>query len=107
MRHPVRFLLQPNKLKEKQILSWMLSCHQVKQALSGEFIDIDKVPRHTMQLSPCLLDENVNWKIVQKYFTEGAWAMIKCLVHSLSEHPYWDCRVNQEDLGHSNSIVCE
>ena len=32
-----------------------------------EVIDIEEAPSHNMQLSPCLLDENVNWKTVQKY----------------------------------------
>ena len=84
-----------------------MSDDQVKRALNGELIDIEEIPNHTMQLFPCPLDENVNWKVVNKYFTEGAWAMMRCLIHSLSEHPYWDCGVCQEDLGHSNSICCE
>ena len=106
-RHPIRFLMQSSGAKEKKILSWILSDDQVKRALNGELIDIEEIPNHTMQLSPCLLDENVNWKVVKKYFTEGAWAMMRCLIHSLSEHPYWDCGVCQEDLGHFNSICCE
>lgn len=85
----------------------MLSDDQVKQALSGELIDIKEVPCQTMQLSPCLLDENVNWKAVQKDFTEGAWMIISNLIHSLTENPNWACGVCGEDLGHSNSVVCE
>ena len=81
-RHPIRFLMQSNEVKEKQILRWMLPDDQVTRALNGDIIDIEQVPIHTMQLSPCLLDENVNWKVVQKYFTEGAWAMMRCLIHS-------------------------
>ena len=60
-----------------------------------------------MELYPCLPDENVNWKVVQKYFTVGAWALIRFLINSLSEHPIWDCGICQDDLGHSNCIVCE
>ena len=60
-----------------------------------------------MQLYPCLPDENVNWKVFQKYFTVGAWALIRFLINSLSEHPIWDCGICQDDLGHLNCIVCE
>ena len=71
--------MQLNEVKEKQILRWMLPDNQVTRALNGDIIDIEQVLNHTMQLSPCLFDENVNWKVVQKYFIEGAWVMMRYL----------------------------
>ena len=106
-KHPVKFLMKPSDVKEKQILSWMLSDDLVKKALNGELIDIQEVPSDTIRMSPCLLDENVNWKVVQKYFAKGTWMMMRDLVHRLSIKPNWVCGVCQDDLEHSHSVVCE
>ena len=103
-KHPVMI---PSDVKEKQILSWMLSDNLVKKVLNGELIDIQEVPCHTIRMSPRLLDANVNWKVVQKYFTKGTWMTIRDLVHRLSIKPNWVCRVCQDDLEYSHSVVCK
>ena len=72
---PVKFMMKPLEEKELQILGWILPDNVVKQALHGKIVEVEEIPIDASELLPTLLDENVNWKLVEKYFTE-------CLVKS-------------------------
>ena len=93
--------------KEQQILVWILLDNVVKQALHDKLIEMKEVPTYASELSTSLLDENVNWKLVEKYFTKSAWSKVSGLIGQLQKDPNWICGVCQEDLSLSSSVVCE
>jgi len=68
---------------------------------------MEEIPFNVSELSPSLLDENVNWKLVEKYFTKSAWLKVSHLIGQLQEDPDWICGVCREDLSLSHSVVCE
>ena len=80
---PKRFLMKSPEEKESHILQWILSDDLAQHALDGHLIDINEVPDDPSQLSLNLLDENVNWKFTQKYFTKGAWNKVTDLITHL------------------------
>ena len=55
--------------KEKAILSWLLSADIVNFALRGQLVDEDQIEVRPELLSPALVDENVELKLVQIFFT--------------------------------------
>ena len=67
-----KFLMKLSEEKENLILCWILSENLAQHALSGDLIGTDEVPDDPLQLSLNLLDENVDWRSTQKYFTKGA-----------------------------------
>lgn len=79
--------MKSSEEKENLILHWILSDDLAQRALDGDLIDINEVPDDPLQLSLNLLDENVNWKLTQKYFTKGAWNKVTDLITHLSEKP--------------------
>ena len=93
--------------KEEQILNWMFSENVVNKVLRGELIKIEEVPQDPFELSLCLVDENVNWRVVERYLEKSAWTKMVHLMSCLQSDPKWFCRVCQEDLESFKSIVCE
>ena len=69
---PVKFLKKSIEERERQILSWMLPDHLVTKALQSGLLEYDEVNCNSLEFSPSLLDENVNWASMQKFFTKEA-----------------------------------
>ena len=104
---PVKFLKKTNSEKEKQILSWMLPDHLVEKVLQNEILECEQLKGNLLEFSPNLLDENVNWASVQKYFTRAAWIQITNKMQKLRRDPKWKCGTCHEDLSLSPSVVCK
>ena len=105
--HPVKFLKKSIEEREKQILSWMLPDHLVTKALQTGVLEYEEVNCNSLEFSPSLLDENVNWASVQKFFTKEAWVKMTDLMVKLEEDPKWKCGACHKDLSLFESIVCE
>ena len=95
---PVIFQKKAYAEKEGQILNWMLPKDVVEKALHGELINAEQVPHDPLGLSLGLLDENVNWRLVERYFEKGAWVKMINLMSHLKSDPKWTCSTCQEDL---------
>jgi len=80
----------------------LLSGDLATKALS-EVLEYEEVIRK----SSSLLDENVNWASMQKFFTKEAWVKITELMAKLEEDPKWKCGACHNDLSLSESVVCE
>ena len=104
---PVKFLRKSNSEREKQILSWMLPDHLVEKVLQNEILECEQLDGNLLEFSPNILDENVNWASVQKYFTRAAWIQVTDKMAKLKKHPKWKCGTCHEDLLSSPSVVCE
>ena len=76
-------MMKPFEEKEKQILGWILPDNVVKQALNGRLVEMEELPTNVSGLSTSLLDENVNWKEIEKYFTKSAWSKVSHLIEQL------------------------
>ena len=50
----------------------MLPDHLVEKALQNEILECEELSGNLLEFSPNLLDKNVNWASVQKYFTKAA-----------------------------------
>ena len=72
--------------------------HNLGSDLDGHLIDINEVLDDPSQLSLNLLDENVNWKLTQKYFKKGAWNKVTDLITHLSKEPEWKCGTCQKTI---------
>ena len=105
--HPVKFLKKSIEEREKQILSWMLPDHLVTKALQTGVLEYEEVNCNSLEFSPSLLDENVNWASVQKFFTKEAWVKMTDLMVKLEEDPKWKCGACHKDLFLFESVVCE
>ena len=73
---PVKFLMKTRLEREKQILRWMLPDGLIKKVVQDELLECDDLSSNLLEFSPNLLDENVNWASVQRFFTKAAWIQI-------------------------------
>ena len=55
----------------------MLSDHLVTKPFQSEVLEYEDVIPNSLEFSPSLLDENVNWISVQKFFTKEAWVLLR------------------------------
>jgi len=85
----------------------MLPSHLVTKALQSEVLEYEELICNSLEFSLRLLDENVNWASMQKFFTKEAWVKITNLMSKLEEDPKWKCGVCYNDLSLSESVVCE
>ena len=53
------------------------------------------------------LDENVSMSTVRRYFTNDAWVLVESVMATMSKKQVWLCSSCSEELGTSESIVCE
>lgn len=105
IKKPVKFLKKPRQERDKLILSWILPDDLVERAILGEKIGHKEIVSQA-QLSPSLLDDNVNWASVQHFFTKPAWTKVSNMMTELEKTPGWKCGACHQDLL-SASIVCE
>ena len=85
----------------------MLPDHLVERVLQNEILECKQLGGNLLEFSPNLLDENVNWVSVQKYFTRAAWVQVTNKMAKLKRDPKWKCGTCHEDLSSSPSVVCE
>ena len=93
--------------REKQILRWMLPDGLIKKVVQDELLECDDLSSNLLEFSPNLLDENVNWASVQRFFTKAAWIQITDKMAELQRDPKWKCGACHDDLLLSPSVVCE
>ena len=103
---PLKFLRKPRQERDKQILSWILPDKLVKKALLGEKIG-KKEAIGGIEPTTNLLDENVNWASVQRFFTKAAWGKVSDMIAELEKNPQWKCGACHKDLSTAASIICE
>ena len=102
---PVKFLTKSIEEREKLILNWMLPDHLVTKALQSEVLEYEELIRNSLEFSPSLLDENVNWASVQKFFNKPTWVKITDLMAKLEEDPKWRCGACHKDLSLLELVV--
>ena len=61
---PVNFLMKSQVEREKQMLHWMLPDHLIKKVLQNEILECEELSGNSLEFSPNLLNENVNWASV-------------------------------------------
>ena len=93
--------------KEKAILSWLLSADIVNFALRGQLVDEDQIEVRPELLSPALVDENVELKLVQIFFTRDGWVSLNTAIKNLNKHITYFCCVCKIDIENSLSICCD
>ena len=104
---PVKFLMKTRLEREKQILRWMLPDGLIKKVVQDELLECDDLSSNLLEFSPNLLDENVNWASVQRFFTKAAWIQITDKMAELQRDPKWKFGACHDDLLLSPSVVCE
>ena len=92
--------------REKQILSWMLPDDLVSKAQLGSLLEAMELGDDLLFLLN-LLDENVNWACVQRFFTKSAWIRVTNAMMELAKDPKYLCGSCHKDLHSSHSIICE
>jgi hypothetical protein len=90
--------------RESRILSWLVSNDTVQLVLQGILIEMDVLALH---LSPCLLDENVEIQLVQRYFTSEAWVAVSNAVGAMSAVVMYYCKICDLDTTDDECIVCD
>ena len=75
----------------------------VKKALLGEKIG----KKEDIEPTTNLLDENVNWALVQQFFTKAAWGKVSDMIAELEKNLKWKCGACHKDLLTAASIICE
>ena len=89
------------------MLHWMLPDHLIKEVLQNEILECEELSGNLLEFSPNLLDENVNWASVQKFFMKAAWIQVTDKMAELERDPKWKCGACHKDLLVSPSVVCE
>ena len=54
------------------MLHWMLPDHLIKKVLQNEILECEELSGNSLEFSPNLLDENVNWASVQNFFYKSS-----------------------------------
>ncbi|XP_043271633.1 uncharacterized protein [Venturia canescens] len=87
--------------KMKTILYWLADASLAKSALyEGRMIEKEEVETRPEKLSHALIDDEVNVAIVEKYFTNEAWQLIKKAIDSKKKQNVYHCgkcSVNLDD----------
>ena len=87
------------------MLHWMLPDHLIKKVLQNEILECEELSGNSLEFSPNLLDENVNWASVQKFFTKAAWIQVTDKMVELETDPKWESGTYRKDLLLSPSVV--
>ena len=103
---PVKFLKKGKQEREKQILDWMLPDNLVAKAQQGYSLEAKELG-DDLFFSLNLLDENVNWVSVQRFFTKSTWIRVTNAMMELAKDPQYLCGSCHKDLHLSHSIICE
>lgn len=103
----VPFIKMSIQEKETVILSWLFSKDIVNSAVRGQLIDEDQVEVRPELLSPALLDENVELKLIHRFLTRDGWLALNKAVKHLKKYVTYFCCVCKIDIGKSLSICCD
>jgi hypothetical protein len=93
--------------KERVILSWLFTDDIVNCTLKGKLIDEEQIEVQPELLSPALLDENVELKLIQRFFTKDGWLALNSTVKALRKHVTFFCIVCKMDVKKSLTICCD
>lgn len=91
------------KLREEEksikILSWFVGLNKAELALSKSRIieeeDVEVLPQN---IPWAILDEDVNLPLVQKYFSQDAWALVQQIEAAKRDNPFCECGECKKDL---------
>ena len=93
--------------RESRILSWLVPNDAVQLALQGILIEKDVLELRPSYLPACLLDENVELQLVQRYFTSEAWVAVSNAIGAMSGVVTYYCKICDMDTKDDECIVCD
>lgn len=103
----VPFKLLSMREKRKQILGWLVGQTAAKAAIDGKMLEENDVEQRPELIHCGILDENVDFNAVQRFFSEDAWLSVTSVIQHKQKLQKWDCHTCSSDLEGQDSIVCD
>ena len=68
------------------------------------YIEEEEVEVRPECISPTVLDENVDYYLIRKYFTSDAWLAVENTIKEVKESVIYICKVCSRDIGEDTSV---